>query len=189
LEQCRRLEQFRQSIPDIVGLRKGMPDFKVRMGICTGDVIVGTVGAELAKSYTVIGDTVNLASRLETANKLYGTHLIISGSTFDMAKDHIEARELDIVRVMGKTEPVPIFELLGLKGDVPLRSLELRDTFEKGLAFYRSREWKDARESFEACLAIDPDDAPSHLFISRIISYESDSPGDEWAGIWDLSGK
>jgi adenylate cyclase len=189
LEQLRRLEQFRQSIPDIVGLRKGMPDFNVRMGICTGDVIVGTVGAEMAKSYTVIGDTVNLASRLEAANKLYGTHLIISGSTFDMAKDQIEARELDIVRVMGKTESVRIFELLGLKGNVPGRSLELRDTFEKGLAFYRSREWKDARESFEACLAIDPDDAPSHLFISRIIPYESDPPGDKWAGVWDLSGK
>ncbi len=96
LEQHRRIEQFRQTIPDIVGLRKGMPDFNVRMGICTGDVIVGTVGAEMAKSYTVIGDTVNLASRLEAANKLYGTRLIISGSTFDMAKDQIEARELDI---------------------------------------------------------------------------------------------
>lgn len=189
LEQCRRLEQFRQSIPDIVGLRKGMPDFNVRMGICTGDVIVGTVGAEMAKSYTVIGDTVNLASRLEAANKMYGTHLIISGSTFDMARDHIEARELDIVRVMGKTEPVRIFELLGLKGHVSLRSLELRDTFEKGLASYRSREWKDARESFEKCVAMDLDDAPSHLFISRILLYESDPPGDEWAGIWDLSGK
>jgi adenylate cyclase len=189
LEQCRRLEQFRQSIPDIVGLRKGMPGFNVRMGICTGEVIAGTVGAEMAKSYTVIGDTVNLASRLEAANKMYGTHLIISGSTFDMAKDHIEARELDIVRVMGKTESVRIFELLGLKGNVPSRSLELCDTFEKGLAFYRSREWKDARESFEACLTIDPDDGPSHLFISRIIPYESDPPGDEWTGIWDLSGK
>lgn len=189
LEQYRRLAEFREAIPDIIGLRKGIPDFNVRMGICTGDVIVGTVGAEMAKSYTVIGDTVNLASRLEAANKLYGTRLIISGSTFDMAKEGIEVRELDIVRVFGMTEPVRIFELLGLKGDISGVSRELRDNFEKGLAFYRNREWKDARVSFEACLAIDPQDSPSHLFISRIASLEAGPPGDDWTGVWNLSGK
>lgn len=189
VEQYRRLQEFRQTIPDIIGLRKGIPDFNVRMGICTGDVIVGTVGAEMAKSYTVIGDTVNLASRLESANKLYGTRLIISGSTYEMAQEHIEARELDIVRVMGKTEPVRIFELLGLKGDTPATVLELREKFEKGLAFYRKQDWKASREEFEACLAIDPEDPPSRLFLNRLEYFESSPPGAEWQGVWNLSGK
>lgn len=189
IEQQLRLEQFRKTIPDIIGLRKGLPDFNVRMAICTGDVIVGTIGAESAKSYTVIGDTVNLASRLETANKIYGTSLIISGDTFDKARDQIEARELDIVRVVGKSEPVQILELLGHKGGVSQMLLEIRDNFEKGLALYRQKDWAAARGFFETCLKLNPDDAPSKLFISRLEVFQSDPPDNDWNGIWNLSEK
>ncbi|MGH8649620.1 MAG: adenylate/guanylate cyclase domain-containing protein, partial [Burkholderiales bacterium] len=105
LEQMARLAQFRRLLPDIMGLRKGLPTVNIRMGIATGDVTVGTIGSESSKGFTVIGDTVNLASRLEGANKEYGTTILINEDTRMLAADAVEARELDSIRVVGKSEP------------------------------------------------------------------------------------
>src|SRR5262249_25598655 len=107
------IEGLNKELPNLVGLRRGAPTIRVHMGIATGEVIVGTIGSEVSKSFTVIGDTVNVASRLVGANDVYGTRIIISEDTLRLAQQEVEARELDLITVVGRTEPVRIYELLG----------------------------------------------------------------------------
>ncbi|MGH8699713.1 MAG: adenylate/guanylate cyclase domain-containing protein [Burkholderiales bacterium] len=189
LEQMARLAQFRRLLPDIMGLRKGLPTVNIRMGIATGDVTVGTIGSESSKGFTVIGDTVNLASRLEGANKEYGTTILISEDTRKLAADAVEARELDSIRVVGKTEPVRVFELLGRKGQLDPAVQELKDRFEEGLGYYRSGEWDEAGKCLNDCLKLKPDDAPSRLLISRVQQLRADPSARQADGVWTLTKK
>ena len=189
LEQMSRLAQFRRMLPDIMGLRKGLPAVHIRMGIATGDVTVGTIGSETSKGFTVIGDTVNLASRLEGANKEYGTTILINEDTWRLAADAVEARELDSIRVVGKTEPVRVFELLGRKGQLDPAAMELKGRFEQGLGYYRSGEWDDAEKCFNECLKLKPDDAPTRLFILRVQQLRADPSARRADGVWTLTKK
>src|SRR5271168_1044128 len=118
LDQVAGFAAFRAEVPDLIGLKRGFPEIDIRIGIATGDVVVGSIGSEQTRNYTVIGDTVNLASRIEGANKTYGTRVLISEATNHLAADMLETREIDSVLVVGKTEPQRIFELVGRKGEV-----------------------------------------------------------------------
>jgi len=187
LDQAARLTEFRAALPDLIGLRKGVPEFNVRIGICTGEVTAGSVGSDAAKSYTVIGDTVNLASRIESANKTFGTYLLISESTRILAGDAIETRDLDRIRVAGKNESVRVFELLGRVGEVDASVLQLRDRFEKGLSGYRARDWDRAMAHFEACIEIVPDDRPSRVFLEAAQRYRKQPPPEAWDGILEIN--
>jgi adenylate cyclase len=184
LEQVARLEQFNLLLPDILGIRKGLPRVNIRIGLCAGDVTLGSIGSETARSFTVIGDTVNQASRIEQANKQYGTQIIISESTHRLAQPLIEARELDLFLPTGKEEQVRIFELLGRKGQVGADILELRQHFETGLAQYREKDWTAAIRNFETCLKIVPTDKPSVLFLSRATQLLQTPPPSDWDGVW-----
>src|SRR6516164_2818043 len=189
LDQLAGLAAFRAELPDLIGLKRGIPEHGIRVGIATGDVVVGSIGSEQTRNYTVIGDTVNLASRLEGANKIYGTRVLISETTNRLAADSVETREIDSVLVVGKTEPQRIFELLGQKGEVAPERLALRDAYLEALEAYRGKAWDKACTGFKACLAINPCDPPSKLFLERIIQFRVAAPCADWSGVWSLAEK
>lgn len=189
LEQIARVAAFRAELPELTGLRRGFPEIDLRIGIATGDVVAGNIGSEQTRNYTVIGDTVNLAARLEGANKTYGTRSLVSETTSQLAADLVETREIDWVLVVGKTEPQRIFELLGRKGELGEEHLLLCDAYAAALDDYRCRAWDEARAGFERCLAIMPGDGPSRLFLGRIAQFHAAAPSPDWKGVWSLAEK
>ena len=189
LEMLRLVPQLREELPELLGVRALPNTFDLRIGIATGEVLVGSIGSELMMSYTVMGDTVNLASRLEGANKEYGGRILVSEATIDGASDAIEAREIDRVVTLGQTRPQAVFEIMGLKGELTPAQLELRARFAEGLAAYRAQRWDEARAAFEAALRAMPGDGPSLAFVERIERLTAAPPGEDWDGAWHLERK
>jgi adenylate cyclase len=189
LAQQQALLALRQDLPNIVGLRRDVPEFKVRMGMATGEAVIGTLGSPTAKSFTVIGDSVNLASRLESINKAYGTTIVITEDTERLAQTAIETRELDLITVVGKREPVRIFEVLAPAGALTPGKADLRATFALGLEAYRLRDWNTAEQQFKYCLDICPDDGPARLFRQRLAELRTHPPTADWNGVWHMTQK
>jgi adenylate cyclase len=189
LKMLELVPQLRTELPELLGVRSLPTAFDLRIGIATGDVLVGSIGSEWMMNYTVMGDTVNLASRLEGANKEYGGRILVSEATIAGASDAVEAREIDRVAVLGQSRPRAVFEIMGRKGELSPAQLELRDRFSEGLACYRRRQWDESRRAFEAALAIVPNDGPSITFISRLDKLILRPPGEDWDGSWRLEQK
>lgn len=187
LEQLAALETLRADLPELTGLRKNLPRVNLRIGISTGEVVVGNIGSESARSYTVIGDTVNLGQRLEDANKIYGTHILVSEATREGAESAIVAREIDFLLVKGKTEITRVFEVQGLKGEVPEAKLALIERFAEALEAYRSQGWDRSEAALKGCLEIFPEDGPSRLFLERVRLLRANAPGEQWNGVWKLA--
>ena len=189
LDMLERVASLRAEFPEILGVRALPIAFDIRIGIATGEALVGSIGSELMMSYTVMGDTVNLASRLEGANKLYGGRILVSEATVAGAAGAIETREIDRVILLGQTQPQAVFEIMGRKGELTAGQAALRNRFAEGLAAYRGRRWDEARRAFVAALEAAPEDGPSMTFIKRIDSLAAASPGDDWDGSWHLEQK
>jgi adenylate cyclase len=189
LKMLELVPQLRTELPELLGVRNLPTSFDLRIGIATGEVLVGSIGSELMMNYTVMGDTVNLASRLEGANKEYGGRVLVSEATIAGASDAVEAREIDRVAVLGQNRPQSIFEIMGRKGELTPAQLELRDRFAQGLACYRSRRWDESLRAFQAALAGVPDDGPSITFTSRLNKLAANPPQEGWDGSWRLTEK
>jgi adenylate cyclase len=189
LAQQELIAKINQDLPNVLGLRRSAPTIAVRMGIATGEVILGTIGSTLAKSFTVVGDNVNLASRLESVNKIFGTRIIVTESTVKLARSEVETRELDLVTVAGKTEPVRIYEVLCQAGQLGPGQPELLQEFAKGLVAYRQRDWDTAERQFRHCLEINAKDTPTGLYLERIAALRAAPPPGNWDGVWRFTQK
>jgi len=165
---------------------------KMRIGINSGIMLVGNMGGRKKFDYTVMGDNVNLASRLEAINKIYGTDLIISEHTFEKVKEKFICRELDYIIVKGKTKPVKIYEVFDthdwiLTNDVLKRNIIQKkiECFEKGFALYRSRLFSEAILEFEKVIKVDTEDTPSQIFIDRCFEFINHPPPENWNGVYE----
>jgi adenylate cyclase len=158
-------------------IERGLQTIDIGIGINTGDAVVGNMGAAMRFDYTAIGDNVNLASRLEGLNKMYGTHIIVSESTRVQAGEGLPFREIDLVAVKGKQQPVPIYELM-VDGDS-----EGRVEFSDALKLYRSREFASALQKFEE-LSTQKHDHVSTLYAERCREFIAEPPPVEWGGVF-----
>jgi class 3 adenylate cyclase len=162
------------------------PEFQMRLGLNTGRAVVGNIGARNRFNFTMQGDSVNTAARLEGANKHYGTQMMIGEATWLQARAAIEARELDLVRVAGRKTVMRIYELICKKGDLDPALQPVLELYSEGLELYRKRQWKPARERFTRALEQGRADPPSQILLERCRQYELSPPPDDWAGVTDL---
>ncbi|MBF0135642.1 MAG: adenylate/guanylate cyclase domain-containing protein [Magnetococcus sp. DMHC-1] len=169
--------------------REGRPLMKVRIGLNSGPMVVGNMGSKQRMDYTIMGDAVNLAARLEGANKFYSTFTMLSQFTYKQAEPFIDARQLDVVRVVGKKEPVGIYQLLDRKGQVTGALADCVAQYNKGLEKYRAMDFAGALQEFTKALTIIADDGPSLTYQQRCQEYLQNPPPPDWDRVFQFTSK
>ena len=169
--------------------KQGKPALTMRIGINSGMMAVGNFGSETRMAYTIMGDSVNLASRLEGANKQYATQSMISSYTYEQCKDIVEVRELDTLRVVGKKEVVTVYELLSKKGGLKPEKQKILSLYKDGRAYYMAREWQNAIEKFGEILDMDINDGPALTYMERCLDFKQREPDKNWDGTYIMKDK
>jgi adenylate cyclase len=199
-EKCdRRCAERESRCGDKCGQKDKWPEIvhnmRMRIGINTGAITTGNMGSAVRMNYTMMGDAVNLAARLESAAKQYGVSTMISEFTYNEIKE-FEVRKLGRIKVVGKSEAVTVYELIGRKGELSAETENLLETYNRGIGHYYNREWKDALECFTEANELEPNTktapqkiTPSKRFIASCNEYLKNPPGDDWDGVDELKSK
>lgn len=184
LRQQAALADLNQTFRD-----QGLPPLTIRIGLHTGEAIVGNLGSQKRFDYTVIGDTVNLASRLEGLNKFYGTTIMASEATVVECGDGVAFRELDLVAVKGRETPVKVFEVLALKEELTPYQAAVQQEFARGLELYRQGHFPQAAAAFTAILGKTPGDGPAQAFLNRCQLLQTTPPPGDWDTVFRPDAK
>jgi adenylate cyclase len=186
----RLLEKWRKDSPLPGGEKKPYENFDFRVGVSTGEAIVGNIGADGKIEFTAIGDIVNLGSRLEGANKLYGTNVMVSEETFEQTKDSFECRFMDVIRVKGKQQPIKIYQLLCPRGGLQQEQIELLEIYNRGVQLYFESKFVDALKVFqEDVLKRWPNDHLAEIYAGRCELLKRYPPSANWDFVYTMKSK
>jgi len=171
-------------------VNEGKMAVDIGIGLNTDNVVSGNIGSKKRMDYTIIGDGVNLAARLESACKQYGTHILVSEFTYKALKATYFSRELDLVVVKGKTKPVAIYEILDYHTEESYpQMIDALRHFKSGLVKYRQQKWNDAKGEFGEVLALNDHDKAAKMYIERCDHFLANPPGQDWDGVWVMESK
>ena len=169
---------------------QGEAPVDIGIGLATGDIVAGNIGSPKRMDYTMIGDAVNLGARIESACKSYSAKLLISEKTFERLKGTYRIREVDMVVVKGKTQPVAIYEVLDFYDDEEFPNvMDVVNHFNSAVKYYRKQQWDRAIKAFERALTFNPNDNLCKTYLDRCAILQSNPPGDDWNGVWVMKTK
>jgi len=184
IDMQKRLVQLREQ-----WRKNNKPELKMRIGMFTGLAVVGNMGSRQRMDYTMMGDTVNTAARLEGVNKFYGTYTLIGERTRNEVGNTILTREIDMITVVGKKEAVRIYELMGYAEDMDPKTFEVTEKYAEGLNAYRNKDWDRAEHFFNTVLECSPDDGPSLTLLERCAHFRINPPSESWNGSFMMETK
>lgn len=194
LDMEKKIAELREKWSQDPEMPELVHDLRHRVGLNSGPMVTGNMGSEMRMNYTMMGDTVNLASRLEASSKQYGVYIQVAEKTYEKVKDLFEWRTLDYVTVKGKKLPVRVYELLAEKGELDDNTIEMLKLFHKGLELYNNQKWGEALNKFEASAVMEDEfpfrpTTPSKVYIIRCKHFKENPPDKDWDGIWKLTAK
>ncbi|WP_281926235.1 adenylate/guanylate cyclase domain-containing protein [Roseibium album] len=188
LSNVQLMLQFQKELPELTGLQKNLPVLRQRIGLATGDAVIGSIGSEKTKNYTIMGDTVNLGARLESANKIYGTQILVCQRTRDTVSA-IEFRAVDKIQVKGKTEPTSVYTPLARSAEMTADLSNLQTASEEALRAFSQARWSEAQQAFEEILGTFPNDQIATVFLNRLELISAQGAPADWDGVWHLNTK